>query len=177
MKPVLISPNKTVGMVSLIVIFLVLSVVFWYAEKQLALFGLLAVEFSYLTISNYMKYLIVGWSALIISLIIFLILKRRQLKNKNLITFSINLAIDGSYHYVQAPAELLSVDFLRLFFRYLKSSSAKEKYNNVLDQYFPQLEIRRSDVTIEIKEDETLLAGGLKNGDICQVKGKPKKVT
>jgi hypothetical protein len=177
MKPVLISSNRVLGFMSLIMIFLVLSTVFWFAAKQLALFDLLSVELNSLTISNYMEYLIIGWSALIISLILFLILKRRQLKNLKLITFSINLAVDGSYHYVQAPAELLSDDFLKLFFSYLKSSSAKGKYSNVLDQYFPMLEIRRNDVVIRIKENETLLGGGLKDGDICQVVGKPKKVT
>ncbi len=176
MKPVLISPKKTIGPVSFIIIFSVFLLSFWFFAENFLMVHILSFELKYPVPYIDMEYLFIGASAFIMSLIVFFILKKIQLKKLRLITFSINLAIDGSYHYVQAPAVLLSNDFLALFFKYLKGNGAKGKYNSVLNQYFPLLEIRRNDVLVRVKGNETLLACGLKNGDICQVVGKPKKV-
>lgn len=176
MKAILISPNKTIGLKSFIILFGVFTVLFWLIAEKLFLIDILSIELKYPIPYIDMEYLLIGISAFISSYILFYLLKKIQLNRQRLITFSINLAVDGSYHYVKAPSLLLSSEFLALFFKYLKSNCTKGKYNSVLNQYFPLLEIRRSDVLVRVKEDDTLLASGLTDGDICQVVGKPKKV-
>lgn len=176
MKAILISPNKTIGLKSFIILFSIFLALFWFFSEKMFLIDILSIELKYPIPYVDMEYLLIGVSAFFTSYILFYLLKKIQLNRQRLITFSINLAVDGSYHYVKAPSLLLSSDFLALFFKYLKSNCTKGKYNSVLNQYFPLLEIRRSDVLVRVKEDETLLASGLTDGDICQVIGKPKKV-
>ena len=177
MKAVLISPNKIIGLKSFVILFAVFSVLFWFIAEKLFLIDILSIELKYPMPYIDMEYLLIGISAFISSYILFYLLKKIHLNRQRLITFSINLAVDGSYHFVKAPSLLLSSDFLALFFKYLKSNCTKGKYNSVLNQYLPLLEIRRSGELVKVKENETLLASGLEDGDICQIVGKPKKVT
>lgn len=176
MKAILISPNKAIGLKSFVILFAIFLALFWVIAEKLFLIDILSIELKYPIPYIDMEYLLIGVSAFFTSYIAFYLLKRIQLNRQRLITFSIKLAVDGSYYYVKAPSLLLSSDFLVLFFKYLKSNCTKGKYNSVLKQYLPLLEIRRSDVLVRVKDDDTLLASGLTNGDICQVVGKPKKV-
>ncbi len=176
MKPVLISQNKPIGLMSLIMLFLVLSAVFWYAAYEFLLFDQLSVTLKYKNYPVYVEYIAIVVSAWLMAYIIYFSIKTLQLKRLKLIVFSIKLAIDGSYHYVQAPAALLSGDFIKLFFKYLLEGTYKGKYAGALNQYFPMLEIRRNNEVIRFKGSETLSEGGLQSGDICQVVGKPKSV-
>lgn len=121
----------------------------------------LILELKYPLLSDCLEYAIVGIGALFVSLLIFLVLKKIQLQKLKLITFSIKLAVDGSYHYVQAPSAMLATDFLVIFIRYLNENCAKGKYNIVLKQYFPLLEISRNDIIVRIKENKSLQISGL----------------
>ena len=176
MKPVLISQNKPIGLMSLIILFLIISAAIWYAVYEFSLFDMLSASLKYENYPVYVEYIVIVVSAWIMAYIIYFITKILQLKKLRLIVFSIKLAIDGSYHYVQAPAALLSGDFIKLFFKYLLEGTYKGKYAGALNQYFPMLEIRRNNEVIRFKGSETLSEGGLQSGDICQVVGKPKSV-
>lgn len=177
MKPVLISENKPMGIISLGIFFLLFSAIIWYLEKYLSLFSLLSVKLKLINPPVYSEYILIGVSALFLAVITHSVLKYLQLKKLKLIIFSVNLAVDGSYHYVQAPAAMSSEKFLKIFFKNLMAGANKDKYRVALKQYLPELEIRRSDTLVRFKGAETLANGGLKNGDICQVIGKPKSVT
>jgi hypothetical protein len=83
---------------------------------------------------------------------------------------------DGAYHFVAVPASLTSAEFLTRFFVYLQASVPAQKIQSILRDFSPYLEVRRRDELFEIARGVTLGESGIKNGDICQVRGKPKKV-
>lgn len=175
MKPVLISPNKAIGYKWQALIFIAVSILFLWAGKVFSLYQLIPQKIKNYNDSLYPEYVAVLLISLITAYILSYVIKVIKKNNEKKIVFSINLALDGSYHYVKAPAEISSSEFLSLFYQYLSKNKAKEKYSKVLDHYFPFLEIRRNDELIRFGGEDSLMAGGLRDGDICQIVGKPKK--
>ncbi|MDH5424334.1 MAG: hypothetical protein OEY29_05010 [Gammaproteobacteria bacterium] len=177
MKAVLIAEKKPAGGFNLSVLILLFSAAVWYLEKYLSLLHLLTDKLKQNTLPASAEYVFIAVCALLLALITHTVIKYIQLKKLKLIIFSVKLAVDESYHYVQAPAAMTSSMFLKLFFKQLMAAANKDKYSKVLKQYKPQLEIRRSDTLMRFNESQTLENGGLKNGDICQIIGKPKSVS
>jgi len=174
MKAVLISQKKPIGNAGFVILFFVLSGLFWYLNQIFNFFDLLLDRLKPTTLPDYTQYILIALSALLSAYILKSIIRYYQLKKLKLIVFSVNIALDGSYHYVQAPAAQTTTDFVKLFFSHLIKSTEKDKYSTVLNQYFPMLEIRRNDALVRCDAEQTLADAGLKNGDICQIVGKPK---
>jgi len=174
MKAVLISQKKPIGSTGLVLLIIILSGLFWYLNQVYSFFDLLLGELKLTMLPAYTQYILIAICALVSASVLKAIIKQYQINKLKLMVFSVNLALDGSYHYVQAPATQTTADFLSLFFKYLIKSAEKDKYSSVLKQYFPMLEIRRNDVVIRCDAQQTLADAGLKNGDICQIVGKPK---
>jgi len=174
MKAIFISQKKPIGSVGFIIFLIAFSAMFWYLNQVYDLFDLLLNTFNLVMLPTYMQYVFIAICALVSAFVLKTMIKQYQLKKLKLKVFSVNLALDGSYHYVQAPSAQTVADFLKLFFKYLVESSAKDKYSAILKQYFPMLEIRRNDELIRCETQQTLAEAGLKDGDICQIVGKPK---
>jgi len=174
MKAVLISQKKPIGRSGFVLFFIVVSAMFWYLNQGYRLFDLLLDRVKLTIVPFYAQYIFILVCALVSALILTSIIRQYQLKKLKLIVFSVNLSLDGSYHYVQAPAAQTTADFMNLFFNYLIKNEEKDKYSTILKQYFPMLEIRRNDGVVRCGAEQTLKDAGLKNGDICQIVGKPK---
>ena len=83
---------------------------------------------------------------------------------------------DSSYHYVQASSLLKSIDLLKLFFMYLSTKTSAESVKATLNEFQPYLEIKRSNEMVEIPHQQNLKEAGIQQGEVCQIRGKPKKV-
>lgn len=173
MKPVLISTEKLMGQTGHLVIFLILAGLLWGVCSYFKLFEL---TYSLYPYPQYSDYVIIVVIAGLFSSLIYSLTKKYQLKKQGLIVFSVKMALDESYHYVQAPSAMLSSDFLKYYFMYLMQGKKRERYRAILNKNFAVLAIYRSDDVIRIDPRSTLAAGGIKNGDICQVVAKPKEV-
>jgi len=174
MKAVLISQKKPIGSTGFVIFLIVLSGLFWYLDQVYSFVDLLLNRLKLTTMPDYTQYIFIAICALVSAFVLQSITRQYQIKKLKLIVFSVNLAVDGSYHYVQAPAAQTTADFMKLFFDYLIQSAQKDKYSTVLKQYIPMLEIRRNDALVRCNAEQTLSDTGLKNGDICQIVGKPK---
>lgn len=173
MKAVLLSPSKPSGWKLFIVLFCALLLCLGVLFEYQSLSGLLKLNIPYLA---YFEYAVLVLISLIVSGFLLYIVRFRQYKKLNLIKFSVSSMTDGAYHFVAAPLEMKSADFLKYFFNYLSTKVAKEKLQAVLKSYYPYLEVRRSNELVEVAREMTLADAGIKNGDICQLRGKPKKV-
>ncbi|MDH5517453.1 MAG: hypothetical protein OEY36_06500 [Gammaproteobacteria bacterium] len=172
MSPVLISPKKLPGKTTQLVFFLTLLPVLWGVYEYFSLTQYIPFE---LMFREYVVYAVVLIVAGLLSSVIYKRFLQSQTKKMDLITFSVNLAVDNSYHYLRAPGNMLTSDFFKYFFIYLMKNFQQEKYRKILQDYFLRLEIRRSDDVVKVLGRYTLFEGGLKDGDICQVIGKSKK--
>ena len=173
MKPVLISSVKLIGWVSQLVFFVVLAGVFLFMAVYFDLLGQLS---SVLEYSLYLEYILIGVVAWLFAFVIYMLIKSYQIKKMALIVFSVKMELDKSYNYVTAPSGMLVSEFLKQYFIFLMRGSLKERYQAILNKNIPLLEINRKDEIIRSNGTSTLLAAGLKDGDICQVVGKPKEV-
>ena len=171
MKPVLISTKKTIGKTWFFVCFTIISAILSYLAFYFSISKYFPKDISLPVYSEYAAAVLSGW---IVAYLVYKTIKAIQIRKQRLLVFSVNLAVDNSYHYLQAPSAMKSVDFLKLFFKYLVTTDKKNKYNKVLSNYIPELEIRRVDKTVRVDWKTSLLDAGLKNGDICQIIGKPK---
>lgn len=181
MKPVLISSKKIIGKIWLFVFFVSITAALSYATYYFSINNLLPDNLhkilpKNLSLPEYSEYAAAAFCGWLLAYIVFKVIQMIQVKRMRLVVFSVNLAADGSYHYLQAPSAMKSVEFLKLFFKHLVKSDTKNKYQNLLNNYVPMLEIRRNDETIRINWETSLFDGGMKDGDICQVIGKPKNV-
>ena len=163
--------GKLVGWLSYVFIFVVLYGVFWLAENYFSLFEK---YFHLNTFSQYSFYIIAGLMVVVVTTIVFILIKRTQIKRLNLITFSVKMNLDKSYRFVQAPSGMSASEFLKLYFSHLMRGRHKERYQAILNKNFPMLEINRNNELINVDGNSTLLSAGLKDGDICHVVGKPK---
>lgn len=62
-----------------------------------------------------------------------------------------------------------------LFLEYLKRGHAREQIDAMARVYDPVLHVRAGDTDHEIANSLTLKEANLKNGDICFIKGQPRK--
>lgn len=172
MNPVLISPKKLPGRSTQFIIFMVIFAILVLLNQYFSLSNYIPSEMMY---PEFVVYAIAFIISVLLSVVIFKRLLNQQIKKMDLIVFSVNLAVDNSYHYLRAPGNMLTSDFFKYFFIYLMGNFQNDKYKKILEEYFLRLEIRRSDDVIKVLGRFTLFEGGLKDGDICQVVGKSKK--
>ncbi|MDH5393389.1 MAG: hypothetical protein OEY11_09410 [Gammaproteobacteria bacterium] len=171
MSPVLISPNKLAGKATQGLIFVILLPVFWAAYEYFSLSQYIPLEIMY---PQYLVYAVAVVLSGFFSGMIYRKILAYQVKKMDLVVFSVNLAVDNSYHYLRAPGNMLTSDFFKYFFIYLMKTFPQEKYRRILEDYFLRLEIRRSDDVVKVLGRFTLFEGGIKDGDICQIIGKSK---
>lgn len=144
----------------------------WLLLEPMGLFGLYP---QLLVKLGWYGYLFLTVTALAVTIPALNLFRRHKFFNLQFICLEMESSTDGGSHYVRAPENLQVWDFVALFLEHLKKGPARDQIDAMSRVYDPILHVRTGDAAREISNNLTLKEANLKNGDVCFVKGRPRK--
>ena len=144
----------------------------WLFLEPMGLFGLYP---QFLAKLGWYGYLILAVTALAVTVLGLNLLRRHKFVKIEFINLEVESSIDGCSHYVRAPENIQVWDFVNLFLEHLKRGAVREQIDAMARVYDPVLHVRTGDTDHEITNSLTLKEANLKNGDVCFIKGQPRK--
>lgn len=92
------------------------------------------------------------------------------------VTFKVVSASDGVTYALRVAQNMQVGDFLNEFLRLLSRGPGREKVRMFSHRYNPVLQVRRGEQFIDVDSNATIGTAGLKDNDICQVRGELSEV-
>lgn len=145
----------------------------WLFVEPLGLFGLIPPVGGLAGLASYLLMLVAAM------LVLLAFLRGHQwYKTHDLpfISFKVMSASDGATYRLRVAENMQVGDFLYDFLRLLSRGPGREKVGMFSHRYTPILQVRRGDEFIDIDSNETVGGAGLKDNDICQVRGNLSEV-
>lgn len=144
----------------------------WLLLEPIGLFGVNSQFFARLGWYGYLFIILTTTALTIPALDLF---RRHRFTKLKFIELRVESSTDGGLHFVRAPENLQVWDFIALFLNHLKKGPAGDTIDAMCRIYIPVLYVRTDDADREILDDLTLREADLKNGDVCFIKGRPRK--
>lgn len=140
----------------------------WLFVEPLGLFGLVPPGGGIPGIASYLLML----AAASLVLVAFLRTYRwHKIHALPFVALTVASASDGATYSLRVSANMQIGDFLCDFLSLLSRGPGRERVQMFSRRYFPVLQVRRGASFIDVDSNLTICAAGLKNQDICQVRG------
>ena len=145
----------------------------WLFVEPLGLFGLVPPVGGLAGLASYLLMLV----AAMLVLVAF-IRGRQWYKTHDLpfVSFKVASASDGATYALRVAQNMQVGDFLHEFLRLLSRGPGREKVRTFSHRYNPVLQVRRGEQFIDIDSNATIGTAGLKDDDICQVRGELREL-
>ena len=164
-KPITIALIPNLGFRASFAIFATTFGLLWLVVEPLGFFGLLPNISGSLAWLAYLS--LIGISIASVSIAHVLFRHGGQAK-LTFITFTVASSSDGASHLVRAPLNMQLRDFV-----YLSNGPAKERIRQLRTNFEPILQVEKEGGFIDLDQNQTLSQAGVKDGNLCQIRGKP----
>lgn len=145
----------------------------WLFVEPLGLFGLVPPVGG---IAGLTSYLLMLASAMFVLLAFLRGYQWYKIHNLPFVSFMTISASDGATYSLRVAENMQVGDFLHEFMDILSRGPGREKVQLFSHRYDPILQVRRNDQFIDIDSNLTVGTSGLKDNDICQIRGELSKV-
>lgn len=141
---------------------------FWTVLQPLASFVAMPNLFALAGVWGYLILVIV---ALLVTASVEYIARRRSSQNQKYIKITVLVTTDGTQHSIKVPSDMNVGTFVELFLDHLSSNTTTEMVKEWRKLYKFNLLVMRQNDFDEVSSLQTLNEVGIKEGDVCKVKG------
>jgi hypothetical protein len=168
MRTYTIAPASIVTLRTLASVYVGAFGTIWLFVEPLGLFGLVPPVGAIAGLASYLSMLVVAMLVLVAFLRGHQWYKTHDLQ---FLSFKIESASDGATYALRVAKNMQVGDFLHEFLRLLARGPGRERMRMFSHRYSPVLQVRRGEQFIDVDSNVTIGTAGLKDNDICQVRG------
>ena len=145
----------------------------WLFVEPLGLFGLVPAVGG---VAGLASYLLMLGAAMLVLLAFLRGYQWYKTHDLPFVSFRVTSASDGATYALRVAENMQVGDFLHDFLHLLSRGPGREKVKMFWRRYDPILQVRRDDEFVDLDSNVTIGDAGLKNSDICQVRGELNEV-